>query len=254
MGVARAVVDNVVLKGLPEQQRVGTVTVDGHEYRVYAQSNIRGKARDYRKQMMVRELSSETANTETLVAGGIVDVVLDALDKQLAVEEHIWSWGNDGAAYLSACICLNGHVLSADGSMELRYPEGRKGDEWCPTCGKRCITHCKHCNAPIRGKETVRNEKYVPPSFCYNCSQPYPWMENTLATARALLDNDDKLTPDDREKLFDLLQYVVSDPMSPLTPAKKKLIEIKLAKSAAAATREALIDFVAKVSAEMLKP
>ena len=100
----------------------------------------------------------------------------------------------------------------------------------------------------------MRMENYVAPSFCYNCSQPYPWMENSLATARGLLDIDDKLTADDREKLFELLQYVMSDPMSPLTPAKKKLIDVKLAKSAAAATREFVLEFLAKYSAEMSKP
>jgi hypothetical protein len=40
-----------------------------------------------------------------------------------------------------------------------------------------------------------------------------------------LLYHDDKLSQDDREKLWGLLQYVMSDPKSDMVPAKKKLFE-----------------------------
>jgi hypothetical protein len=36
---------------------------------------------------------------------------------------------------------------------------------------------------------------------------------------------------EDRQKLWDLLQYVMSDPKSDIVPAKKKLIEINLSKA-----------------------
>jgi hypothetical protein len=65
--------------------------------------------------------------------------------------------------------------------------------------------------------------------------------------------DSDKLSLEDREELWGLLQYVMSDPKSDLVPAKKKLIEISLAR-AAAATRETLLDLLAKITAELLKP
>jgi len=71
-------------------------------------------------------------------------------------------------------------------------------------------------------------------------------MEHRLETARDLLENDDELNPDDRENLWSLLQYVMSYPTSDLVPAKRKLIEINLAK-AGATTRDMVIDFLAKV-------
>ena len=94
---------------------------------------------------------------------------------------------------------------------------------------------------------------FVPPSFCYNCAKPYPWMEDRLQTARELLWNDDKLSLEERESLWGLLQYVMSDPKSDLIPAKRKLIDIKLG-GAVAATREFIENIIAKTIAETLKP
>ena len=94
---------------------------------------------------------------------------------------------------------------------------------------------------------------YVRPSFCYKCAKPYPWMAERLDTARELLWNDDKLSIEERESLWGLLQYVMSDPKSDLVPAKRKLIDIKLA-PALAATGEFILDFLAKCAAEMSKP
>jgi len=78
-------------------------------------------------------------------------------------------------------------------------------------------------------------------------------MEDRLQTDKELLDHDDKLSLEEREKLWGLLQYVMSDPKSDLVPAKKKLIEISLAK-AAAATQDFVTTLLAKYAAEMSKP
>jgi hypothetical protein len=93
---------------------------------------------------------------------------------------------------------------------------------------------------------------YVRLSFCYKCDQPCPWMAERLDTARELLWNDDKLSIEDRENLWGLLQYVMSDPKSDLVPAKKTLMCIKLG-SSVAATREFIEGIVAKYLAEMSK-
>jgi hypothetical protein len=94
---------------------------------------------------------------------------------------------------------------------------------------------------------------YNLPYFCHKCGRPYPWMEDRLETAKELLNHDDKLSPDEREKLWGLLQYVMTDPKSDLAPAKKKLFEIGIVK-ALPATREFFLDLVAKLGAEVLKP
>src|SRR5258708_5939933 len=87
------------------------------------------------------------------------------------------------------------------------------------------------------------------PQFCHGCGHPYPWMADRLQTARELLYHDDKLTMEDRTRLFEDLQYVMSDPKAGLAPAKTKLIEIRLGK-ATAYVREIILDLVAKTAAE----
>ncbi len=77
-------------------------------------------------------------------------------------------------------------------------------------------------------------------------------MEERLKTARELLYHDDKLSQEERERLWDLLRFVMSDPKADLVPAKRKLIDIDL-KKAAAVTRDVLTDFLAKYFAELSK-
>lgn len=57
---------------------------------------------------------------------------------------------------------------------------------------------------------------------------------------------------DDRTALFPLLQYVMSDPLNELVPAKKKLIEFKLEK-AAPYVRELIMDLIARIAVEAAK-
>jgi hypothetical protein len=77
-------------------------------------------------------------------------------------------------------------------------------------------------------------------------------MQERLRTAKDLLDHDDKLLLADRERLWDLLEYVMSDPKSDLAPAKKKLIEIDLEK-AKAETKDFIQGVIAKMGVEAMK-
>ncbi len=94
---------------------------------------------------------------------------------------------------------------------------------------------------------------YSPPQFCHQCGHAYPWMEERLRTVRELLNQDKKLSADDRDSLLEDLQYVMSDPKAELVPAKKKLIEFKL-EHAPNFVRELILDLAAKVIAESAKP
>jgi hypothetical protein len=155
--------------------------------------------------------------------------------------------------YDAAQICLQGHVIN----MFAGSDEGRN-EEHCSRCGSLAIVACPHCQEPMRGYYHDAYSKFVesvptaPPSFCHKCGRAYPWMADRLQTAKELLYHDDKLSLEDREKLWGLLQYVMSDPTSDLVPAKKKLFEIGIAK-ALPATREFFLDLMAKIAAERLK-
>ncbi|MGH9774547.1 MAG: DUF2321 domain-containing protein [Candidatus Acidiferrales bacterium] len=148
--------------------------------------------------------------------------------------------------HCDAQICLKGHIQHCDGTpFDSRVH--------CTKCGAPCIDECPSCREPIRGARIFRSGRgYSRPQFCHGCGRPYPWMEDRLKTARELLEHDDKLSPDDRNTLCGLLQDVMSDPKAGPTPAKKKLIEIKLGK-ATGYVREAVLDLIAKTTAELLK-
>ena len=149
--------------------------------------------------------------------------------------------------YCDAQICVQGHVQSSEGYFE--------GGERCAKCGAACIDQCQYCRTPIRGRLADSPlQNYDLPFYCRapECGRPYPWMLDKVETARELLYDIENLSQDERDELWDLLSFVMSDPKSGWALAKTKLIGIKLAK-VSKASREALLDFIAKVAAEVMK-
>lgn len=252
----KVVIENAVLKGFPhgdQLQHVAKVYINGEEIRVLAPPKATGKALEWIDHWSIRELSKTDFGVENILEyndfrrTAATQAVKDELETQ-DMASDIWNWGqNPDAHYYAAQICLLGHVHNVEGKTEF------KRNERCPQCGNPCIDSCQNCKAPIRGRDLHFLHEYQRPSFCYNCGRPYPWMKDRLDTARELLNQDDKLSLEEREKLWGLLQHVMSDPKSDLAPAKKKLFELGLGK-AAAATKDVLLDFVAKYAAEMSKP
>ena len=229
-------------------QQVATVYIDGREYRVYAPSEARGPALEWVKHFCVRKWDG--VNEQELGWDGAGFIVLKAVQEELEKQKHdenreVAATHPDGVHW-AAQICLTGHTLHCDDGMAF------DSDVYCTQCGAAGIHQCPHCNEPIRGTEKYHTH-YSRPHFCHRCGKPYPWMQERLQTARELLYHDEKLTMDDRSKLFDLLKYVMSDPKGDLVPAKKKLIEIILEK-ATAPVREFILDLAAKTMAEAIKP
>ena len=103
------------------------------------------------------------------------------------------------------------------------------------------------------GAYDVGVESYRPPQFCHKCGRAYPWMGERLRTVRELLNQEKKLSADERNGLLENLQYVMSDPTAELAPAKRKLIEVKL-ENASKFVRELILDLAAKVIVESAKP
>ena len=145
-----------------------------------------------------------------------------------------------------AQICLQGHVRTSDGCFE--------SGENCAKCGAACIDKCEHCRAPLRGRQLAHSpgQHYELPFFCPapECGLAYPWMQDKLDTAHELLYDNKNLSLGERHELWELLKFVMSNPKSDWTPAKRKLATMKLAK-VSKVSREFLLDFVAKVAAEV---
>ena len=264
--IPKVVIENAVLKGTRHDvlQRVATAYMEGQEYRVFAPARAQGRALDWVEHFAVHTDSTSDfgfgAQAEVSVRDEFGAAVIQAVVEELRreeVEADFWDFGkHPNARFYYAQICLHGHVIAAGGLDKIRE------EEHCEICGSRCIQRCEKCNAPIRGKRTIQAGKpvvqgigdyYRVPLFCYNCAAPYPWMQERVETARELIWHDDKLSVEDRESLWGLLQYVMSDPKSGLAPAKRTLIDIKLGK-AVAATREFIIDLIAKYTVQMSKP
>jgi len=247
----KVVVQNSFLQGANDSdalQRIATVYIDGSEYRVWAPPQAKGDALDWERHFLVTQLGS--FNSEEEVRGSLGVLVRKSVTEELqkakrradrALGEH-----PDGL-HCDAQICLRGHVQYCDGTLF-------ESEAFCSKCGARCIDECTRCGEPIRGSPKFQPAStYNRPQYCHKCGRPYPWMEDRLQTAKELLYHDDKLLQDDRERLWELLQYVMSDPKSDLVPAKNKRIEINLGK-ATAMTREFVTDLMTKYLAEMSKP
>jgi hypothetical protein len=222
-------------------QRVATVYIDGVEYRVSAPPEAKGAAADWIEHLYVRQWGDMGAEEEAPAPFRVLAIcAVDAELRKKAIAEGLHPDG----VHCTAQICKSGHVQHCDG-MQF------DSKAHCTKCGAACIGECPHCHEPIRGGEKCKAvDTYQRPQYCHGCGRPYPWMEDRLRTARELLRLDEKLTEDDRKELFDLLKDVMSDPMSPLVPAKKKILEGKLER-VEKWVREIVLDLAAKTAAEM---
>src|SRR5207253_543371 len=123
--------------------------------------------------------------------------------------------------YDRAQICRNGHIVTIVGQV---HPEQLA--DFCSSCGEPTMTTCLLCQEPIRGayhKAFTGFAFYPPyrrPSFCPSCGSPYPWTEEGLKSARALADELENLSQEEKESLKESLGDVVRE--TPATPAAAK--------------------------------
>ena len=229
-------------------QEVARVHINDTEFRVYAPPIATGKAVDWAPNFTARGMGGYFAEEDLQDEdkAWVIKAVKEALESEDRTKSLADGMHPDGI-HCGAQICRKGHIQHNDG---MPFEIGAH----CTKCGSSCIHECTYCREPIRGASAHSDTRvYVLPNFCQGCGRAYPWMEDKLQTARRLLNKDDKLSYEEREELWDDLQYVMSDPKADLAPAKKKLIEINLDK-AGKMLREVVTDIVAKTTAEMLKP
>jgi len=246
----KVVIKQTILKGSSDPdllQRVALVYIRGKEYRVSAPPEAKGDALEWVKHWQVRELIdiNSEIDAEPVLRVFATKLVLGELER-LKGDAARNSGLHPDKEHCAAQICMSGHVQHCDGMHFV-------AKEYCRQCGALCIDQCQHCTEPIRGTVVYQSaDKYQRPSFCHACGRAYPWLAERLRTARELLEYDDKLAEDDRQSLWPDLQYVMSNPKADLVPAKRKLIDFKLAK-ASDWVREAILDLTAKTIAEISK-
>ena len=222
-------------------QRFAIVYLGRDEYRVYAPPMATGDPLEWNVQLNIRRwtrgVEYETYDPDR---AKVIEAIAQEIQKSGPKTEPSLD-----DLYYAAQICVNGDVQSAHG---LPFAE----TSHCTKCGAQCISACIACREPIRGKMKASVVLYECPSFCHACGKPYPWMDERLRTAKEFLKYDNKLTREDREELWELLRYVMSNPKAELAPAKWKLISLKIA-NAAVPIREFVLDLMAKYGAEISK-
>lgn len=230
------------------RQGVATVYIAGSEYRVSAPPEARGEALEWASHFTVRQPGGFDGEID--VPGDPRAAVLEAVLQELRNEkdrqaDRAVGMHPDGLHH-DALICLKGHVLHCSGGL---FDLGA----YCTICGETCIHECPNCQEPIRGMP-VRTSvaAYRRPQYCHRCGHPYPWTEHSMKVARELIEHDNKLSPEDREKVWEGLKDVMADPRDALVPAKRKLIGITLEK-ASQFVREFVLDLLAKTITEMAK-
>lgn len=126
--------------------------------------------------------------------------------------------------YKNALVCLNGHVIS-DNIGD--YPE--HWEKFCKDCGAETINKCLNCGTDIRGDYHVNGviclggERMKAPLYCHNCGKPFPWTEDELEAARIAIDEDDRLKPEDKEKLkMSLPDLIAETPSTSLAVSRMK--------------------------------
>ncbi len=152
-------------------------------------------------------------------------------------------------AYRVAQICLNGHTITASSDT---YPQFKEA--YCSKCGKPTITTCPNCNTSIRGYYEDEDgfgfgSDYSPPSFCYNCGKPFPWTEEKLASAIALLELSKKFSEDELQTVrSDLIELATDSPRTQVAAIRFKEVLGRVGASVGEGLRSILVDIASETA------
>ena len=145
----------------------------------------------------------------------------------------------------TAQVCLNGHAVN---DSVHRSPEFNK--KHCRTCGEATITNCRSCNAPIQGEYHVEGVavfgfSYIPPSFCHNCGNPYPWTQSKILAAQELTNELEVLNFEEKEIMCKAIEGIVKDsPVAAVAAVRFKKMLSKIGIPVENAFRDILDDAI----------
>ncbi len=149
--------------------------------------------------------------------------------------------------YDTAQICLNGHVTNDNFR---KYPV--HNTDHCPKCGEPTIVQCPSCKSDIRGSYEIDGVfavggEFPAPAFCHKCGNAYPWTEKRLQAAKALADEFDELSSDEKEKLKGSLDALVRESaMTEVAGVRFKKIMKKLGKESYEGMKNILTDIASE--------
>lgn len=161
--------------------------------------------------------------------------------------------------YFIELVCENGHLITGRGSLEKL-----DDNKYCRECGARVIAKCLECDTPIRGAIDSRDSwladfakyDYIP-SHCHECGKPYPWTQSAIEAATMLIEEDDTVDSDLKEKAIESLKDAVADtPKTVVAASRFRKVLSVAGKYTADALRQILVDVASEafLKASGLKP
>lgn len=76
--------------------------------------------------------------------------------------------------------------------------------------------------------------RYHPPAFCGRCGNPHPWTSARLEAARVLVEDEERLSAQEKRQLIGTLPDLVRDvPMTQASGARYRRLAAKLGGAAA---------------------
>jgi hypothetical protein len=112
--------------------------------------------------------------------------------------------------YMTAELCLNGHVITGDIENE---PE--KTSKFCPACGAETVRTCPKCSAALRGDHvylgTITWMTENLPKYCHSCGAAFPWTIAKIAAAKEHAAEIEGLDETDRKQLQEAIDDLAAD-------------------------------------------
>ena len=151
--------------------------------------------------------------------------------------------------FCTAQVCLNGHVATsaADRNPELK-------EQYCSQCGEPTLTKCNSCESPIRGDYHVDGVfsfggVYLPPAFCHNCGEAFPWTERRIESAVELLQAGADLPSEELEQFrADLNELSKDGPRVQVAAIRFNKTMAKVGASLPSGVRTVIIDVVSEAA------
>jgi len=147
-----------------------------------------------------------------------------------------------------AQVCRAGHLIT---KFAVSHPEDRSN--FCPECSAATMMACESCSFRLEGADldiVMLGFTYVPPKFCPNCGQPFPWTKAREDAANELIDLLDHLSAQERQDMKrDLGDLITEGPRTKVATLRMKLL---LAKGGGEA-RSLLVDVISQSVSETIR-
>jgi len=127
----------------------------------------------------------------------------------------------------------------------LKWERQQPRPPFCSKCGAPTLDACQHCKSPI-----PEGHK---PSFCGQCSTPFPWTETALAAAKEYTDELEELSIGDKSILKATFNDLTADtPRTELAATRFKKLIRKVGPAAGDTLTKIMVNVVTEAAKKMM--